>query len=168
MLAPIVTIKVRSNYVPGLSDETKHGQAERDMAQEKASQTDDPLDWKKFRFLRNQVTQKVRDNKKKWEQQKFDQENNLSSDTLKTVKGWLGWNSGGPPTQLFYEGRILTKPAGLASSMNKFFINKIKELRRKIPIVNIDPLKYLKEAMRDRTSKFEITQLTVEDVLKLR
>ena len=68
---------------------------------------------------------------------------------------------------IFYEGRILTKPAGLASCMNKFFIDKIKELRRKIPMVNIDPLKYLKEAMRDRTSKFEIKQLTVEDVLKL-
>ena len=100
MLAPIVTIKVRSNYVPGLSDETKHGQAERDMAQEKASQTDDPLDWKKFRFLRNQVTQKVREDKKKWEQPKFDQENNLSSDTSTTVKGWLGWNSGGPQHSL--------------------------------------------------------------------
>ena len=54
-LAPIVTIQVRSNYVPGLSEETKHAQAERDMAQEKASQTDDPEDWKKFRSVRNQL-----------------------------------------------------------------------------------------------------------------
>ena len=100
-LAPIVTIQVRSNYVPGLSEETKHAQAERDMAQDKASQTDDAEDWKKFRSLRNQATQKVREDKKKWEQQKFDEENNSSSDTWKTVKGWLGWNTGGPPTQHF-------------------------------------------------------------------
>ena len=86
---------------------------------------------------------------------------------MKTVKGGLGCNSRGPPTQLFYEGRLVTKPAGLASSTSKFFIYKIKDLRQKIPAVKIDPLKYLKEAMRSRERTFSIKQLTVEDVLKL-
>jgi hypothetical protein len=166
-LAPIITIQVRSNYVPGLSDETKLLQKERNLAQEKAAQTDDPDDWRYFRSLRNQTTAKVREDKKKWEEQRFDHAKNSSTDTWKTVKGWLGWNSGGPPTQLFSEGRIVTKPAGLASSMNRFFITKIKELRQNIPVVNFDPLKYLKEAMRDRKCKFSLKQLTIEDVLKL-
>ena len=84
--------------MPGLSDEAKHLQTERDLAQEKASQTDDPQDWRNFRSLRNQTTAKVREDKQRWEDQKFDQEKNSSTDTWKTVKGWLGWNSGGPPT----------------------------------------------------------------------
>ena len=50
------------------------------------------------------------------------------------------------PYQLFYEGRIVTRPAGLASSMNKFFIEKVKTLRQNIPVVATDPLKKLKEA----------------------
>ena len=83
------------------------------------------------------------------------------------MKGWLGWSSGGPPTQLFYEGRIITKPIGLATSMNKFFIDKIKLLRQKIPMVNCDPLKYLKEAMSNRKCKFILKKLNLEDVIKL-
>ena len=51
--------------------------------------------------------------------------------------------------------------------MNKFFINKIKDLRQKIPAVNIDPLKYLKEAMRGRRSRFSIKELTIVEVLKI-
>ena len=52
--------------------------------------------------------------------------------------------------KLFYEGRIVTRPAGLASSMNKFFIDKVKTLRQNIPVVATDPLKELKEAMEHR------------------
>ena len=51
--------------------------------------------------------------------------------------------------------------------MNKFFINKIKDLRQRIPVVNCDPLQYLKEAMRGKTCKFTIRQLTLEEVLKM-
>ena len=97
--------------------------------------------------MRNRTKAKVRADEKKWEEQKFDKAENTSSDIWKTVKGWLGWNCGGPPTQLFYLGRMVTRPAGLASSMNSFFVNKVKELRQKIPAVLTDPLKYLKEAM---------------------
>ena len=79
----------------------------------------------------------------------------------------VGWNFGGPPTQLFYDGRLVTKPAGLASSMNKFFVHKVKTLRQKIPVVDSDPLKHMKEAMRDRKCKFKMKHLSVEEVLKL-
>ena len=51
--------------------------------------------------------------------------------------------------------------------MNKFFINKIKDLRQRIPVVNCDPLQYLKEAMRGKTCKFTIRQLTLEEVLQM-
>ena len=89
------------------------------------------------------------------------------TDTWKTVKGWLGWGSGGPPTQLFYSGRIVTQPAGLSSNMNRFFIDKVKDLRNRIPIVNSDPLKKLKEAMQYIKCKFQLKPVTVDEVTKL-
>ena len=156
-----------SNYVPGLSDETKHIQAERNLAQEKAGLTNNPEDWRHYRSLRNLATAKIREDKKKWEEQRFSQDANSSTDVWRTVKGWLGWNTGGPPTQLFSEGRMVTKPAGLASTMNRFFINKIKELRRKIPVANSDPLKFLREAMSDRKCKFRMKPEALADVVKL-
>ena len=166
-MAPITTIQIRSNYVPGLTKETKELQRKRDEAQQIAAQTGDPEDWRYFKSLRNQATAKVREDNQNWEKKRFDNAENSNTDVWKSVKGWLGWNTSGPPTQLFFEGRVVTKPAGIASSMNKFFINKIKDLRQRIPVVNCDPLQYLKEAMRGKTCKFTIRQLTLEEVPKM-
>ena len=94
-------------------------------------------------------------------------EENPSADVWQTVKGWLGWNSGGTPTQLFYEGRLITRPAGLALSMNKFFLSKIENLREKIPPAALDPLKYFKQAMIGRTCTFRIRELSLLEVKKL-
>jgi hypothetical protein len=83
------------------------------------------------------------------------------------VKSWLGWGGGGTPTQIFSEGELVTSPAGLASSMNKFFLDKIKRLRDSIPTVLTDPLTKMKEAMRSRRCSFHLQAVTVEDVLKI-
>ena len=166
-LAPIKTIQTRTNYAPWLSKDTKDLKKQREAAQEKAARTNNQEDWRNFTSLRNQVTAKKREDKKKWKEKKLDPTQNSCTDTWKTVKGWLGWGSGGPPTQLFYSGRIVTQPAGLSSSMNRFFIDKVKDLRNRIPIVNSDPLKKLKEAMQYIKCKFQLKPVTVDEVTKL-
>ena len=85
----------------------------------------------------------------------------------KKVKGWLGWNNSGPPKQLFYEGRMVSRPGGLASTMNRFFIGKVRSLRENIPPVATDPLKQLKEAMKNRKCKFKMKLVSPDEVLKL-
>ena len=62
---------------------------------------------------------------------------------------------------------MVSRPSGLASCMNQFFIKKVKELRLRIPAANSDPLKYLKEAMLARTCEFKINKLTLGEVSKL-
>ena len=166
-LAPIKTIQTRSRYAPWLSEDTKQLQKERNEAHEKASMSNDPEEWRFFRSLRNQATAKGRADKKKWEENKLDPTQNTSADTWKTVKDWLGWGNSGPPTQLFYGGRMVTKPAGLASSMNGFFIDKVKSLRSKIPLVNCDPLKKMKEAMQNRQCNFNLSPVTIPEVMKI-
>ena len=166
-MAPIRTFQVRTHYVPGLEEETKRLQAERNMAHEKAAKSDNPEDWRLFRSLRNKATAKIRADKKRWEQEKFSHVENSSSDIWNSVKGWLGWSSGGPPTQLFWEGRMVHRPAGLASSMNRYFVNKVKDLRQKIPMSAADPLRYLREAMQKRECQFKLNQVGSYEVLKL-
>ena len=165
--APIKTIQIKSNYVPGLSKETKRIQNERNLAQEQAAKSDHPEDYRMYRSLRNQAVARVREDKKKWEEKKFDLDENTCSDTWKTVKSLLGWNTAGPPTQLFYLGRMVSKPMALATSMNKFFIDKIKGLRQKIPVVATDPLKQMKEAMQERKCTFKLKPVTADIVVKL-
>ena len=117
--------------------------------------------------MRNKTTARIRADKKKWEQERFSHVENDSSNIWKSVKGWLGWSSGGPPTQLFFEGRIVNKPAGLASSMNKYFINKVKDLRQRIPTTLGDPLGYLREAQENRVCQFQLKLVDSDEVLKL-
>ena len=164
-LAPITNIQVRSNYVPGLSKETKLLQRKRNEAQERASNSGKLEDWRIFKSLRNQTTARVREDKKNWEMKRFNDAVNSSTDVWKSVKGWLGWNSGGAPSQLFSEGNIVTKPVALATCINKFFIKKIKDLRNKIPVEDLDPLHYLKSAMRDISCSFTLKELSLDEVL---
>ena len=111
-------------------------------------------DWRNFRAIRNQVTSLLRRVKKKWESDKLDLLQNNSSNVWKTVKGWLGWGSMGTPTQLFSEGRMITSPFGIATAMNNFFLNKIKNLRSSTLLSNGDPISKLREAMVQRLCTF--------------
>ena len=55
------------------------------------------------------------------------------------LEGWMGWKNSGPPTRLFYDGKIVNSTKGLASAMNSLFLKKVKKLRKNLP-----PLENLK------------------------
>ena len=73
----------------------------------------------------------------------------------------------GPPTQIFSEGKMVTSPAGLSTTMNKFFLDKIRRLRDSVPSVLTDPLTKMKEAMNSRRCSFRMKYVSEEDVLKV-
>ena len=127
----------------------------REEAHKRASETDNPDDWREFRGLRNQTTARLREDKKRWEQEKLDLEQNNSAGVWKAVKGWLGWGSSGTPTNLFWEGRMVSSPAGLASTMNRFFLDKIKNLRNGIPPPTEDAVKKLRESHERKKLYFQ-------------
>ena len=61
----------------------------------------------------------------------------------------------------------MLKPKGLAESMNKFFIQKIENLKGKIPLANCDPLMYLKEAMANRSCTFKLNTVSILEIKKI-
>ena len=138
----------------------KRADKKRDSAQATAAQTKDPDDWRLYKNLRNTVNRKKKLEKKTWEQKKLDSSENNSSTIWKNVKGWLKWGKSGPPLQLFHNGNFVNSPAGLAGTMNMFFINKVKSLRSSIHETNSDPLYKLRDSMKDRNSniKFKAVQ----------
>ena len=167
IMAPVRTIQTHAKYAPWLGEDTKKLKDERDKAQEHAALTDDPEDWRVFRSLRNQVTARSRADKKEWEKEKLDHTKNSPTDMWNRLKGWLGWSGGGPPTQLSSDGKLITSPSGLGSTMNKFFVDKIRRLRRAIPLAMTDPLSKMKEAMETRQCTFQIRPVSETDVLKI-
>ena len=59
-MAPIRTFKVRTKHVPWMSQKTKDIIKERDQAQKKAASSKDADDWRKYKQLRNQITNILR------------------------------------------------------------------------------------------------------------
>ena len=84
--------------MPGLSQETKDLQRERNFAQKMATLTSHPDDWRHFRSLRNRETASLRKDKVKWEEQKFCSIENSSADILQSLKGGLVGILGAPYT----------------------------------------------------------------------
>ena len=167
MMAPMKTIQIRTKYAPWISDDTKKLIKERNSAQNVASSSGDADDWRHYKHLRNAATAKMKLEKKNWETYKLSNSEHDSSTLWKNVKSFLGWNSSGPPSQLFYNGQYINSPAGLASTMNNFFVQKIQGLRQKIPRVDIDPLAKIKEVFNDRNCTFKFKPVGQDDVLKI-
>jgi hypothetical protein len=166
-MAPIRTIQIHTRYASWLSDNTKKLLKERNDAQKQASVTKDPDDWRLYKHLRNSATAKMRLEKKNWETSKLSSTDHDCGTLWKNVKSFLGWNNSGPPSQLFHNGQFHNSPARLASTMNNFFLDKVAQLRQRIPRVDTDPLAKLRETLSDRECTFKFKPVKPDDVLKI-
>ena len=167
IMAPIRTIQVRSKYAAWLSEQTKAMLKLRDAAQATAARTKDPDDWREYKNMRNTATARMRAEKKSWEKQKLDKANHSPSTLWRNVKSWLSWGDSGPPSKLFHNGIIITKPARLATVMNEFFITKVRELIGRIPAAASDPLTKLREVLQDRQCTFTFRPVSPEEVSEI-
>jgi hypothetical protein len=140
---------------------------ERNAAQKKAADTRDADDWRHYKSLRNSATSRMKVEKRTWEREKLDNAEHDSGSLWKNVKSWLNWNNSGPPSQLFHNGEFINTPAGLAGTMNSFFIDKVAMLRDRIPQVNSDPLAKLRESMRNRKCTMKFRSVTPDEVLNI-
>ena len=166
-MAPVKTIQVRKGYAPWLSESTKRLIKERNEAHVLASRTKQQDDFRHYKHLRNQTTAKLRQDKKTWEKLKLDNNKNDPRALWKNVKTRLNWNNSGPPSKLFHDGKIITSPAGIAGTMNSFFLGKVADLRENIPGAAVDPLEKLKESMNHRNCSFSLQAVGPADVLKI-
>ena len=119
--APIRTIQVRSKYAPWLSEATKELMQKRNTAQMVATISKNIDAIRQYRNLRNRVTNMIKYDKKNWERSKLDHPSNSAGNLWKNVQRMLSWSKGGPPTQLFWNGKMESRPKELARVMNSFF-----------------------------------------------
>ena len=104
-------------------------------------------DWRVYRGLRNRYVSAQRKDRQEWEEKKLSSTNDTPAQLWKSVKGIVGGNSSGPPTRLFDNEKYINSLSGLATTMNKFFSDKVMKLRKSIPVVEADPLAKLRESM---------------------
>ena len=166
-MAPIRTIQVRRRYAPWLSDKTKELIKERNVAHDIACRTKHQDDYRHYKNLRNQTTTSLRQDKKAWERQKLDSNKNDPSSLWKNVKTRLNWNNSGPPTRLFENGKMISSPAGIAGTLNSFFLGKVAGLRESIPVSGVDPLDKLRESMSQNRCSFSLQAVGPDEVYKI-
>ena len=70
-LAPVKTFQVRKKYAPWLSDSTKLIIKEKNQAQKLAAETRNLEDWHQYKNLRNTARNKMKQEKKLWEEAKL-------------------------------------------------------------------------------------------------
>ena len=71
VMAPVKTIQVRTNYLPWMSDLTKEKIKLRNSLLNKAKQSNQDKDWKKYKKLRNSINNTIRGEKKNWQSNKL-------------------------------------------------------------------------------------------------
>ena len=120
-----------------------------------------------YRGLRNKCVSAQRLDRQDWEKSKLNSVENTPAKLWKSVKGIIGWGSSGPPTRLLHQGKYISSPSGLATTLNNYFINKVKGLRASIPVVETDPLASLRETMRNRQCSFSMKMVTEQQVLDI-
>ena len=166
-LAPMKTYQVRTRYAPWLSKCTVALMKERDAQQKKASETDSREDWQKFKTLRNTINNRLKFEETNWQKSKLEQCGEDSAKIWKHIKGILNWKTSGSPNQLFYQGRLISKPIELAEAQNEYFIEKINLIRQNLPQPPTDPLSTLRSLMVGRTCTFELAPVHPDEVEKI-
>ena len=105
--------------------------------------------------------------KRSWEKDKMDNTQHSSSTLWKNIKSWLNWGNSGPPSKLFYNGTMVTKPPRVATIMNEFFLSKIVKLQQRIPSSDSDPFYRLREVLQNRRCIFSLRPVSPEEVRKI-
>ena len=136
-MAPVKTFQARRNFASWLSEETKEQMSARDQAMEKFNKTGLTEDWDTARTLRNHVTRLLKSEKcndARWKVRSCEEERDTGR-VWKNIRGYLGWGAtGGAPTCLTDNaGRLITSPAAMAELQNQFYIEKVKNIRAKLP-----------------------------------
>ena len=166
-MAPMRTIQIRTNYNPWLSQLTKDMMSERDRLHKLAAETQDSEDWKKFKVIRNKINNRLKSEEKDWQRSKINDCGDDSKKLWKNIKNILNWNSSGSPSQLFFNGQLVTKPQEVARTQNEFFLDKITTIRENLPPPVIDPLGKLRSLMVGRTCSFSLSAVHPDSVDKI-
>ena len=82
---------------------------------------------------RNRTNIILKYEKEGWQTKKLQEASKNSGKIWRSVKYFLGWTNGGPPTQLSLNGNLIRKPVEIAQEMNTYFANKISNIVKNLP-----------------------------------
>ena len=168
-MAPVKKFQIRTKYAAWVAKETKKKMKDRDSAQQIATRSRDQDDWEVYKKLRNDVTALLRKDKLAWQKAKLEdcETNSDSGKMWKSISGWLGWSSARSPSKLLHEGNLETSTSKMADIQNQYYIDKVRAIRSSFMEQGQDPLKVLKNHLKDNRASFSVKSVTPEEVDKV-
>ncbi len=133
MHAPLRKFTVRGNSAPWIDDELRGTMSDRDN-----TRSNDPMDWIKYKKLRNSVTKMNRSKKKAYFQDKLSEHKNNGEKLWATCNTILGRCKNNFSSFVEAEGVHLTKPSEIANYFNTYFTDKVCNLRSKMSCTTDD------------------------------
>jgi exonuclease III len=166
--APMKKIKIHEHYKSGISANTKRLMKKRDETRKefaKATGEERTILHKKYKCLRNKCTSSLRKENKASIKNQIDKADN-PSEIWKISNNILN-----PKTKhsltLSEEGKEIKNDKEIANIFNKYFIEKISNLRDRISANKEDPLKKLKEKYKQHKPHFSLKTVTENQVRKI-
>ena len=96
---------------------------QRDYLQKKAHTTGLPSDWKRYRLLRNRVTNLIRKEKENYNRRLINENAGGPNSFWQTVKKILPSKSKKPSPKLKVNGQVITEKSSIANYFNNVFVN---------------------------------------------
>jgi len=166
--APMKKIKIHEHYKSGISANTKRLMKKRDATRKefaKSTGEERAILHKKYKCLRNKCTSSLRKENKASIKNQIDQAAN-PSEIWKISNNILN-----PKTKrsltLSEDGKEIKNDKEIANIFNKYFIDKIGNLRDRISANKEDPLKKLRDRLKHHKSHFSLKTVTENQVKKI-
>ena len=176
-IAPKKRIQLTKKFAPYINKQLKAEITIKNSQYKKYIKTKDKNDLLEFRNKRREVNHKIKQAKNAYyskifsnnnSKDKSDDDNIFKSNVMwKTLKDTTNTNKGGTPSNIIYEGRAINKPVDIAHIANKFYINKVKNLRTKFKNTSYDPIDILHRLFKKNENKFDIPMMTIKDTKDL-
>ena len=171
-MAPMRVIQVRKKHKSWITSDTRNIMIARDTARQIAQTSQLPNDWLNYRQLRNKCSSQCKLDKRNYFRNLYlscEEDRNIRN-LYSLTKNQLGWKTGGPPSSLEVNGKLITAPRDIAETQSNYFEKKVTDLRQKLPAVNEDPLKVLKDSLdkwsqADSCPTFSLKEATLTDVV---
>ena len=133
--APTHTRRVRSNTLPWMTDQIRALITQRNFHHKKAQKTGSSYDWQEYRSLRNRLTVTIKETKRAYYSNLFQENKNHSSKLWSAIKSAIGSDVKASQIQsLEIDGEDITDPKKTSASFASFFKSITANLRQTLPV----------------------------------
>ena len=159
-LAPMTRIQPRANYTPYLSSHTKERMGQRDKLKWKALESRDPDDWKAFKREKNLTLKQQRKEKFEWANKLIGEDPQDGKKIWSAVDKICKSKRNNFVDKLVFDGVVTMDKKKMANGLNTFFVSKVANLVKEIPIPAAELLDELTSQSPVNVPQMELKELS--------